>query len=132
MSVRAGQAKLRKLANQLVHNKELPAVDKKFLVQALSDIADSKDAETALGVKAKKGERKNKYVRIRKFNLDLAFGWLATAIAPKSEKGLGLTLKDAVTKITTEWPKLHSEPTLRRYWNNVRKTQKREFEINAD
>ena len=59
MSVRAGQAKLRKLANQLVHNKELSAVDKKFLVQALSVIADGEDAETALGVKAKKGERKN-------------------------------------------------------------------------
>ena len=90
------------------------------------------DAETSLGVKFKKGERKSKHVRDTKFNLELAYGWLATAKAPENEGGLGMTLRDAVAKLTAEWDQLPSEETLLRYWNNVKNQQERDFEIKPD
>ena len=65
-------------------------------------------------------------------NLEFAYGWIATAIAPESEGGLGMTLQDAVAKLTAEWDQLPSEKTLLRYWNNVKNKQERDFEIKPD
>ena len=62
----------------------------------------------------------------------MAYGWLATAKAPENEGGLGMTLRDAVAKLTTEWDQLPSEETLLRYWNKVKNQQERDFEIKPD
>lgn len=132
MSVRKGQARLKKIASLISADKPLDVHDKEFLVSALIEITKGQDAEVALEVKAKKGERKGEHARKAKFNQELVFGWLATAIAPEEEGGLGLTLKDAVAKVKAEWDHLPSEESLRRYWNNVRKTKGREFDIRTD
>jgi hypothetical protein len=66
------------------------------------------------------------------FNKQLFFGWIATGIAPESEGGLGLSLKDAVSKAAKDWPGLPSEESLRRQWNDVRKDQGRTFKIKTD
>ena len=132
MNARKGQTRIKKIANQLSQDKQLSTDDKEFLVKALIEISNAGDAETALGVKFKKGERKSKYVRATKFNLELAYGWLATAKAPENEGGLGMTLRDAVAKLTAEWDQLPSEETLLRYWNNVKNKQERDFEIKPD
>jgi len=132
VSARKGQTRLKKIASQLSQDKQLNTDDKEFLVKALIEISNAGDAETALGVKFKKGERKSKYAKDTKLNLEFAYGWIATAIAPESEGGLGMTLRDAVAKLTAEWSKLPSEQTLRRYWNNVKNTQERDFEIKTD
>ena len=129
MSVRKGQARLEKIAGQISKDKQLSPEDKEFLVKALSEISNGEDAETSLAVKAKKGERKSKHVRDKKFNLELAYGCIATAIAPEDEGGLGLTLRDIVAILTAEWGQLPSEETLLRYWNNVKNNQERDFEI---
>ena len=58
MGVRAGQARLKRLAEQLAQNRTLSEDDMSFLVTALLSISNGVDAEIALKVKAKKGERK--------------------------------------------------------------------------
>ena len=132
MSARKGQTRLKKIARQISQDKQLSPEDKEFLVKALIEISDGGDAETALGVKFKKGERKSKYAKDTKLNLEFAYGWIATAIAPESEGGLGMTLQDAAAMLTAKWGKLPSEQTLQRYWNNVKNTQERDFEIKTD
>jgi len=132
MSVRKGQARLKKIAGQISEDKQLSPEDKEFLVKALIEISNGEDAETSLAVKAKKGERKSKHAKDSKFNLELAYGWIATAIAPEDEGGLGLTLRDAVERLTAEWSQFVSEETLLRYWNNVKNNQERDFEIKTD
>ena len=59
-------------------------------------------------------------------------GWLATAIAPIDEGGLGLTLLDASAKIKLNFKNLPSEESLRRYWNDYKKTSGRTFKSNMD
>lgn len=132
MSARKGQTRLKKIASQISQDKQLSTEDKEFLVKALIEISNGGDAETALAVKFKKGERKSKYAKDTKLNLQLAYGWLATAMAPESEDGLGMTLQDATALLTAEWGRLPSAQTLRRYWNNVKNTQERDFKIKTD
>ena len=132
MSARKGQTRLKKIAIQISQDKQLSTEDKKFLTKALIEISNGGDAETALAVKFKKGERRSRQTRVAKINKALVMGFLATAKAPQSEGGLGLTLRDAVSMVKAEWGRLPSEQTLRRYWNNVKNTQERDFEIKAD
>ena len=132
MSVRKGQARLRKIATHISSDAPLSDEDQAFLVTALQTIANGEDAETALGVKAKKGERKSRHIMNTEFNKQLFFGWIATAIAPESEGGLGLSLKDAVSKASKDWPSLPSEESLLRQWNGVRKDQGRTFKVKTD
>lgn len=132
MSVRTGQARLKKLALQITGDVPLSKSDRDFLTTALQNIASGMDAEHALGVKAQKGERKGKHALDSKVRRDFVNGWLATAIAPEHEGGLGLTLKNAVSLIKAEMSDLPSEVTLRRYWNDSRKTQGKIFSIKTD
>jgi hypothetical protein len=132
MSVRKGQARLRGIAKVISSEGQLSDEDGVFLVTALRTIADGGDADIALGVKAKKGERKSHYARNTEFSKQLVFGWIATAIAPESDGGLGLSLKDAVSKVVKDWPGLPSPESLLRQWNDVREDQGRTFKIKTD
>ena len=118
MSVREGQARLRRLsnnvANDLPHSKE----DKDFLSSALMQIASGDDAERALGVKAKRGERKGLHDRQTKIDLVYAMGWIANAIRPLEDGGLGYSLKQAISKAKILFSLLPSEDSLLRYWND--------------
>ena len=118
MSVREGQARLRRLsnnvANDLPHSKE----DKDFLSSALMQIALGEDAARALGVKAKRGERKGAHDRRTKIDLVHAMGWIANAIQPIENGGLGYTLKKAISEAKFYYSLLPSEDSLLRYWND--------------
>jgi hypothetical protein len=104
MSVREGQKRIRNIAKTLSNDEELLVVDRQFLINALQNIANGDDAETELGVKAKKGERKGKHAKDVKITMQYIHGWIATAIAPEAEEGLGLTLKDAVARLKKNGP----------------------------
>ena len=132
MSMRAGQARLRKLSKQLSGDRVLSLDDREFLAKALYDISFGVDPEQALGVKAKRGERKGKHAQDMKVRRQVVNGWLATAIAPESEGGLGLSLREAAARIKAELKDLASEETIRRYWNDVKDTQGRNFKIDTD
>ena len=132
MSVREGQARLKKIAGQISEDTHLNPEDKEFLVKALMKISNGEDAETALAVRAKKGERKSKNAKSIEWSKELLFSWIATAIAPESEDGLGFSLKEAVSIAKEGWPNLPSEQSLRRQWNDVRKDQGRGFKFRTD
>ena len=117
MSVREGQARLRKLACMLADLPN-PTEDTEFLSTALLEIASGEDAESALGVKAKRGERKGAHDRWTKIGLVHAMGWIASAIQPIENDGLGYTLKKAISKAKILFSLLPSEDSLLRYWND--------------
>ena len=81
MSVRKGQTRLKLIAERLSQDAPLSVEHQTFLVKAFLEIANGADADVALGVKAKRGERKSHHSRQTVFNKQLFFGWVATAIA---------------------------------------------------
>jgi len=132
MNIREGQKKLKVLAKKIYESTPVSENEKEFLSSALTQIALGEDAELALNVKPRKGERKSKSVQDSLQNRQFAMGWLATAIAPIDEGGLGLTLLDASSKIKLNFKNLPSEESLRRYWNNYKKYNGRTFKSNTD
>ena len=117
MSVREGQARLRKLARMLADLPN-PTEDTEFLSTALLEIASGEDAESALGVKAKRGERKGSHDRKTKIDVEHAMGRIAGAIRPLEDDGLGYSLKKAISKAKIYFSLLPSEDSLLRYWND--------------
>ena len=117
MSVREGQARLRKLARMLADLPN-PTEDTGFLSTALLEIASGEDAESALGVKAKRGERKGPHDRKTKIDVEHAMGWIAGAIRHLEDDGLGYSLKKAISKAKIYFSLLPSEDSLLRYWND--------------
>ena len=132
MSVIKGQERLKKIANTLSADTSLDKSDKEFLVTALYEIADGQNAEDALNIKAKRGERRSKFHKSRKYNDPFMYGLIATAILPESDGGLGMTLKDAVTMVKKEFPNLPDESSIRRMWNNIKDSNPRDFYTKPD
>lgn len=118
MSVREGQAALRKISKDIADELPLSKEDRTFLSTALMQIASGEDAESALGVKAKRGERKGAHDRRTKIDLVHAMGWIASAIQPIENGGLGYTLKKAISEAKFYYSLLPSEDSLLRYWND--------------
>ena len=125
MGIADGQRRLRKIAQHLKVGTALADLDRRFIASALAHIADGEDAEAALGVKAKRGEKKGKNARKRKTISEMALAWIAAAKLPEEEGGLGLTLEEARAKIGENG--LHAfgltEETLKTYWAK-KKTRK--------
>jgi hypothetical protein len=69
-----------------------------ILAQALRKIGTGEDANLVLGVKARRGERRTKASALKAEKLRFVMGWIASAIAPTNEDGLGLSLNDAFDK----------------------------------
>ena len=132
MSVRKGQKRLKNIAGQISDDIQLSPEDKKFLVTALFEIYNGEDAEVSLGVKAKRGERKSTHVRDMKIINQYINGLIKALISPYDEGGKNMSLKDATDKINAEWPYSPSAETMRRNWNDIKKTQKRDFVIIED
>ena len=118
MSVREGQATLRKISKDIADELPLSKEDRTFLSTALMQIASGEDAESALGVKTKRGERKGAHDRRTKIDLVHAMGWIASAIQPIENGGLGYTLKKAISEAKFYYSLLPSEDSLLRYWND--------------
>ena len=131
MSVREGQARLRKLARMLADLPN-PTEDTEFLSSALLEIASGKDANDALDVKAKKGERKSKHSQQTKIELKFFMPWIASAIEPEEEGGFGYTVKEAISVAKRHFRNLPSEETLRRYWADYQRTGTAIFTLERD
>ena len=122
MSVREGQKRLRKLSKVLRSSKDLADEERLFLSAALNRIADGEDANTELGVKAKRGERKGKLTHDNEKRRVWALHWIAYAKLSVADGGLGLTLEEACAKIGENdlKPFGFTEETLRTYWKRGR------------
>ena len=120
MSVRKGQARLRKLVNLL---ESLPNSneDTNFLKSALKEIASGKDANIALRVKAKRGERKGEYSRKTKIQKAYAMTWITSAVLPVDQDGLGYSITKAVSQVKHLMPDLPAESSLIRNYNDYKK-----------
>ena len=130
MSVRKGQRRLRKIAQNLEDDRPLSKVDKHFLIDALNQIATGEDAELMLAVKAKRGERKGHADKLRKFNDQFIFSWIYAATMSEKDGGLGLTIKEAASIIKKNFPNLPSEETLIRQYSSAKKDLGNIFYIN--
>jgi len=122
MSVADGQKRLRLIARTIESEEPLDETDRIFLIGAFTDIADGKDAASALGVKAKRGERKSKKSSQRRLDRKLALAWIAAARLPENDGGLGLTLERACANISSQElnPFGFEYETLRTYWKKSR------------
>ena len=120
MSVRKGQARLRKLVN-LLENLPNSDEDTDFLKSALKEIASGKDANIALRVKAKRGERKGEYSRKTKIQKAYAMTWIASAVLPEDQDGLGYSITKAVSQVKKLLPDLPAESSLIRNYNDYKK-----------
>ena len=132
MSVRDGQARLRKISKDIGNDLPLPKKDKDFLCSALMQIASGEDAELALDVKAKKGERKSEHSQQTKTQLKFFMPWIASAIEPEEEGGFGYTVKEAISVAKRHFRNLPSEETLRRYWADYQRTGTAIFTLERD
>ena len=130
MTVREGQRRLRDIAQNLEDNTPLSEVDKHFLIEALKRIAFGENAELALNVQAKQGERKGQADQLRKFNDQFIFTWIHAATMSEEDGGLGLTVKEAASIIKQNFPNLPTEETLIRQYSTVRKELGAYFQIN--
>ena len=59
-------------------------------------------------------------------------GLIKALIDSYDEGGQNMSLKEATEKINAEWPNSPSAETMRRNWNDIKKTQKRDFVIIED
>jgi hypothetical protein len=120
VSVANAQKRLRRLATLIGSGSAIAIKDRTFLIAALSDIANGADANKALGVKVRRGERKSKKSRDRQVTKKYAMAWIAAARLPEEGGGLGLTLEDACALVSDKGLDGHfhlTEETLRSYWN---------------
>ena len=132
MSVRESQARLKKIAEQITTGARFDPDDRDFLAKALYDISNGDDADVALNVKARRGERKGPVHRSRQYNDVFMYGLIASAIAPEHDGGLGMTVKDAVSMIKQEFPNLPAEESIRRMWSKIKDSDPRNFDVKAD
>ena len=132
MGIRDGQRRLRKIATNLDYDK-VSEKDKCFLINALIKIANGEDAELALNVKAKRGERKGVFPDEAKIRKQLVNSWIRVAKSTISNGGLGLTSIKAVDLIKPQVKDLPSSETLVRYWSTDKDNYSAKgFNINWD
>ena len=105
--------------------------DREFLINAFYEIFNGQDANAALGVKAKRGERKGQHSRNTKKKFEIFFPWLAVATQKEEDGGLGLKDKEAVELIAEQFPFIETE-TIARYWRRVKNNQQKIFQLKAD
>ena len=129
MSLREGQRRLRDIAQNLEYNIPISEVDKHFLIEALKRIAFGENAELALEVQAKRGERKGQADQLRKFHDQFIFSWIHAATICE-EMLPRLTIKEAASLIKQNFPNLPSEETLIRQYSTAKKKLGSHFQIN--
>jgi hypothetical protein len=116
------QYRLRKLAMDVEDGVALLPSEQAFIVNALKRIGEGGDANGALGVKANRGERKTSEQVAKRWKRRFAMAWIASAISPEEEEGLGMTLQQAIEELAKSEPGKFSfglsEDTLQNYWNN--------------
>lgn len=111
-----------------------------FLSDALIKIAEGEDPKSALDIKAKRGERISQHyqdkVKQGELMKSFALGWLATAIAPEEDGGLGLSNEVAFGMIGELSPVFKdtkafgfTEETLKTYWAQNPDKHKRTFKL---
>ncbi len=95
--------RLNRIATQLMVGWELDQDDLDWLAFALMHISYGGDANTALEVKAGRGERVDFEAQLHSERMTCAMAWIVAATAPSDaealeDRGLGLSLNDAIER----------------------------------
>ena len=101
--------------NQLKEQKPLTCEQFSHLALVFEEILNGVDANEALGLKYKRGNKEADGVARNKISLVLH--WVAGAISPKAEGGLGFTIDKACEEAANEFDSLgYSPEVIRKYW----------------
>lgn len=92
--------------------------DQEYLVRVFDLLSNGTDPRDVFGGTARRGARQLGIYRAR-MKRELAIGWVAQSILPENEGGLGMALKDALTKASRLFS--YSPSTLKRYWYQSQK-----------
>jgi hypothetical protein len=116
------QYRLRNIAVDLLDGAALSSDDRNFLVGAFWGIGKGDDANVMLGVKAKRGERKTPEQLAKRDKIRFALSWIAAAIRPAENGGLGMSLDEAIASVAKKKRGKFilglSGDTLRTYWKS--------------
>jgi len=118
---------LRQIGETIQNQRPLKENDTIYLASALKAIYEGEDANVALGVKGGKGHSRSIKERKASDNKALALGWVATAMMPVEELGLGLSEADACLQ-AEEIFKINSE-TLQTYRGNKKSNRDPYFKL---
>ena len=125
------QYRLRKIAMDLEFCRKLSIPDTEFLIKALRKIGEGGDANEALLVKARKGERRSPSNTAKAANVRFALSFVALLIAPVADGGFGMDLQDAIEETAAKFknePNFgYTEATLTHYWDNHPDWRTRQF-----
>jgi len=122
--------RLRIIAQNFLFRGETNWEDELFIYYALFEIFNGRDAEAALGIKAKKGEQRSLYARNKEDRKQMAMVWMKNHTS-KERGEFGLTAKKAAEEFCDAWPNLFSVDTLLRYWNLHKNNSETEFRLNS-
>ena len=129
--LQVNQYRLRRLAMELEFGGELSIQDTIFLFKALRKIGEGADANEALGVKARQGERKNPRNTAKADHARFALSFIAVLIAPETEGGFGMDLKDAIDETAEKFKNEanfgYTADTLTYYWDHHPEWRTRQF-----
>ena len=101
--------------NQLKEQKPLTCEQFSHLALVFEEILKGVDANEALGLKYKRGNKEADAIARNKISFVLH--WVACARQPKQEDGLGLTIEKACEAAANEFSQLGYSPELiRKYW----------------
>jgi hypothetical protein len=116
------QYRLRKIAVDLLDGAALSSDDRYFLIGAFWGIGKGDDSNVMLGVKAKRGERKTPEQVAKRDKMRFALSWIAAAMRPAENGGLGMSLDDAIASAAKKKRGKFifglSGDTLRTYWKS--------------
>ena len=125
------QYRLRLIAMELEFGRELSIPHTKFLFKALRKIGEGGDANEALGVKARKGERKNPTNTAKANHVRFALSFIALLISPEAEGGFGIDLEDAIDEAAEKFKDEayfgYTAETLKHHWDNHPEWRTRQF-----
>ena len=124
MGIQQGQDRLLEIADYLdrtvfTPQQQLVSAEFSWLANALRSVAagDGSDIANILGVKAKRGQRKNREATKEQRNMKaLALNWLYSAMASEALDGRGLTLEEACALAGEGKAFGLTEETIRSYW----------------
>ncbi len=107
--------RLRKIASDL-EDGTFSAEEFRFLIWALRRIGAGDDPHAVLGIKGRRGQRRKRKSADQACRRRFAMAWIASAIRPLDEDGLGISLDDAFDRAAQAFG--FSDESLRTYWNS--------------
>jgi hypothetical protein len=154
MNIRTQKKRFAALADQLRDGFDMTKEQKDFLIAAFEKISNGFSSDEALGLKHTAGYSDKKEIAAKKNRLIIH--WMACAMQPIEEEGLGLTLEQAIEAVidlsegqwtnpitkkthiykdktgqpTSAFPR-HSYDTLKKMWSKAGKMGYRSTDISA-